>query len=945
MKAVAPVVLMVVAAVAAVAQPSPRLVTLFDFESGVAGWLGNPWGGGQCAPAASAEAKFGQGALRATYTEIKQGGNVISPYFAAEAPWRGGDYDRISLWLKGDGSQEYLNLIVESGDRDKPQTYTARLPLDSKQWRRFALKFDTFWNRYDVPFELKTMQRLYFGVTGTHEALIDQIALQRPVREVPLEPLDNGGPAALTPKLYADHDNYHYLTFDPHQVLEPTVTAEITITWPQKPATRLLNTFAAQAATAEVWIPLPGMPDAVGEARLSLKLREQPGNLCYAGDFKFTTALPGNERPPSALQLVPNPKDLVYHPGKFVIPGRLRARVLSRPEVAMVAVQWLQEEMEKWLGREVTYRPEKLYPNDLAFLVLTRDEGDMPLPSEVQEKLGLLREQGYVLHVGGDRIVLAAKDAAGMRNGAITLLQALRTASPSAEEAQLPQMTIADWPTCQWRAISIGLPTTRWGHPNDAPVPVDYFIEYLRKLVVEQKLNLVVLEVLQGMKYERHPELAGPAAYTKDEVRRIVRFLRDRGVEVVPQVESLGHANWLVIPHRELREDDDDHTLCTRNPQTRRILVDCYTECLEVFEPRYFHFGLDEIRWATDRVAAEKRCPRCKGVDKREIFVEQVKWLHDWAATSGLKMMMWADMILPEHNGGAPFNLADTVDKLPRDIILCDWSATLAPLSLGDLQHRGFPVLKSNSAGVNAAQVSSVVGNMWGVWAKTPWLTESAWNIHGYCYLPNVVGAEYSWNAYPDLLAAGVPVKPEFFAKRPLAQKRLAMQPEIMSGKGVVAITPGAAQVEVAGLKLQPFTEAVTEGSVPVGRKAAALYCLLAADLPEPERAKFLDGFKQAANWQGIPIGALEFVYADGTSEQLPLRYGMQVRATAVAEPFPQALGALGTAPVGQRMAYLVQWVNPHPERPVASVKLTPGSMAAKPLLLGLAAREVWEGR
>jgi len=509
----------------------------------------------------------------------------------------------------------------------------------------------------------------------------------------------------------------------------------------------------------------------------------------------------------------------------------------------------------------------------------------------------------------------------------------------------VPQLTIADWPTCQWRAISIGLPTTRWGHPNDAAVPVDYFIDYLRRMVVEQKFNMVSLEVLQGMKYDRHPEIAGPAAYTKDEVRKIVQFLRDNGVEVFPQIESLGHANWLVIPHSELREDGDEHTLCTRNPQTRQILADCFEECQEVFQPRYFHFGLDEIRWVTSEVAPDKRCPRCKGADKRELFVDQVNWLHGWAATSGVQMLMWADMVLRDHNGGPPFNLSDTLDKLPKDIVMCDWSTSLAPLSLSELQRRGFPVLKSNSTGVNNAQTQDVVGNMWGVWAKTPWLTESLWNIHSFCYLPNMVAAEYGWNAYPDLLADEIPVLPEFFNKRPLAQQRLARQPEPQSGAVVTPLSPGTETVTVAGLKLQPFAQPLTEaGTVAVGHPVSALYLLLAADLPPAERVKFLDEFKQGRNWRGAAIGGFEFTYADGTVESMPILYATHVRAVSPDEPFPQVLEALGTVPVGARMGYVVQWVNPHPERPVASVRFTPGALAARPLLLGMSAREVWGG-
>ena len=916
-------------------------LTLFDFENGAEGWVGNPWGGGKCAPSLATESKFGKGALRATYTEIKQGGNVISPYFPDDAPWRAGGYDRICLWLKGDGSDSYLNLYLETGDKDKPNVYTARMPLDSKQWRRVCCKFDTFWNRTDTPFDLRTLRRLYFGVTGTHEALIDQIGLQQPLRQVPLTQLDNGGPAAMTPELYANREGWYFLTFDPQTVLEPTVITDITVTWPLKKAIKLLKTVPAQAATEELWIALPQMPDAEGEADLTVRLAEQDNVLCYNGAFRFPVALEALRLEATPLQLVPRPKDLVYHPGKFDLRQPLRAHVLSQPDSAVPMVRRLQGELAQWFAVDLKYSPEKLTPNEVAFLVITPEDETPKIPQEALDKLPELREQGYVLHVDGDGIVLAAKDADGLRNAVTTLLQAIRSASPSAAEANAPQLTIADWPTCHWRAVNIGLPTTRWGYPNDAPVPVDYFIDYLRRTVVDQKINMVGLEIAQGMKYDKHPEIAGPAAYTKAEVRRIVSFLRDNGVEVFPLIEALGHANWLVIPHPELREDGDENTLCTRNPKTRQILTDCFNEALEVFGPRYCHFGLDEIRWVTADVAPEKRCPLCKGLDKRELFVEQVKWLHDFATTSNVQMMMWADMVLREHNGGAPFNLADTVDKLPRDLVMCDWSTSLAPLSLWDLQRRGFPVLKSNSGGANNAQAPSVIGNMWGIWAKTPWLTEANWPIQGFAYPRQLAAAEYSWNAYPDLLANEVPCLPEFFQQRPLLQKRLALKPEPAGGKAVVSLQPGDKTIIIAGLRLQPFADPVTaETELPVGKPAATVYLLLGADLPAADRTKFLDAFKQGANWRGVPIGEVQVTLADGTMEKQPILYGTHVRAVALDEPFPQVLEALGQAPVGQRMGYVVQWVNPRPQSAITSVRFIPGTLAARPVWLGAAVRE-----
>lgn len=923
----------------------PVVLPLFDFEAGVTGWLANPWSGGKGFVEPAPEAKFGQGAMRVRYENIPQACNMICPYFAEDAPWRNGDYDALCFWLKGDGTPSYVTVILEADIGGKVLTFSGQAPLSSKQWRRYCLRFDTLWNREDQAFSLQTFKRLYFGAGGTHEALIDQIELQRALRPVPLSPVDNGGPAAMAPQLFADRTQQYYLTFDPQSVLEPTVSAAVTVQWPQKQAKELMRNIATQSATAETWLPLPGAPDVDGEGRLGLKLTEPTGTLCYAGQFTFPVALGTPRLEVSDLQIIPQPKFMLQHPTKLKLPREMSAYILSQPKVAQVGLERVKADFAALSGCRVSYNRKAMVEMKPAALIIAPNYEQPRLPDEVTDRLRMLRPDGYVLYADRSEIVLAALDEAGMRNGAISLKQAILAASPSAEETVVPGLTIVDWPTLPIRAVNLGLPTTRWGYPNDAPVPVDFFMDYLQRTVVDQKINMVGLEVLQGMKFDKHPEIAGPAAWSKADVQRVVDFLKANGIEVFPIVNSLGHANWLTIPLPKFREDVDEHQLCTRHPEVRKVLEDVYDECLEVFSPRVFHFGLDEIRWQTLNLPPEKRCPRCAGLDKRDLFVEHVQWLDAFAKSRNVQMMMWADMILPEHNGGPPFQLADTIDKLPRDIVMCDWSSTLAPLSLWDLQRRGFTVWKCNSLGANRGELPFVAGNMWGIWSRVPWLTESCWSAMGYAYPNQMVAAEYSWNPYPDIMTNGVPLTAEYLRQHARAQARLAMPLAPHTGATLDNVAPGDTPLKLAGMTLRPWVQAVgAEQSFAAGKPVSVVYALMAADLPADARKAFLDGFKQKDSWQGVPIGQVVLKYADGTEAALPILYGYHARAVAADEEFPQAYGAMATTALGEpkRVAYLVPFANPTPEKALAEVRFVPGTLGAKPVLLGLATRSVW---
>jgi hypothetical protein len=160
----------------------------------------------------------------------------------------------------------------------------------------------------------------------------------------------------------------------------------------------------------------------------------------------------------------------------------------------------------------------------------------------------------------------------------------------------------------------------------------------------------------------------------------------------------------------------------------------------------------------------------------------------------------------------------------------------------------------------------------------------------------------------------------------------------------VTSLSPSGPILTLAGVKVQPFAEPVTaENTKETNSAAAALYLLIGADLAEADRSKFLEAFKQGTHWQGVPIGEFEITLADGMKAVQPILYGTHVRSVTREEPLPQVLEALGQEWVGNRMGYLVQWVNSHPETAITSIRFIPGTESAKPVWLGAAARSVRE--
>jgi len=950
----------------------PLRHVLFDFEAGIEGWSVNVWGGGgevELSPAG--QPKFGSGALHSEIIAVEKGGNTLAPRFGEPGEWRDYDWGRISLWFRGDGSPTRLSfrLFTGTGDEATDQGYSLNLPMDSTEWRHIAAPLSAFWNRAKVPMDTRRIAWSYMGMGGTHSFEIDQIALEAPQRPVALEHVGAAWALPVEPEMAQFADGRYGLRLDPTALMPgpATVSARFDLPGVSHEATQELP---AGPARDEVFLVAPASAETgTGVVEIAVTRGGQTTRARWEFDVIAAQPLPD----PTQLSLLPAPKEIELGEGVFpLIPGP--SPVCTSDAIGSPAVRLLGESLTSWGARgedlhgipRAGDRPHSL-----------RIGAPMPLDDALAARLRDLPEEGYVLGVSAAGAEVAANDLPGLRNGVLTLLQAAESHYALTGELAVPAMEVVDWPSLAVRAVSLPLPSNRWGHPNDPPADPNMFLRFMREVVVNTKLNMAVIIIHQAMQYESHPQVAGPAAWSRQDIKRVFDTLRSWAVEPVPHMNSLGHANWLTIPYRDLgiAEDGDVHQICTSHPDSARIMLEIYQEIIDLVQPRYFHVGLDEIRWQTHTLPEEERCSLCAGRSKQDIFVEWVAMLRDFLADQGIEMMMWGDMILPGHNGGPPHNLAETVDRLPKNTIICNWSTGLAPDSHEWFLDRGFErIIKSNSRGANLAEQQVLLGNMFGCWYKVPWLVEGTLaKLEGNAYGSFLEAAEYSWNHWPDMFTIMPPLTAEFFAERPLVQWRIGVDP--VPGAGAVEPIALGGTVFLEGLPREPidfgylhFPErggAVWVGggdgpSTELGRPARALYFLHGAVLDD--RDAMVEALKDPQHWDGVPIGEYVVAYASGETATIPVRYGMEVRdpqeGWCIA---PIAYSSLAVSPITRQFdgihlyamqwinprpdefdgihLYAMQWINPRPDDPIARVTPRAIDAPAGLVLAGLAAQ------
>jgi hypothetical protein len=139
---------------------------------------------------------------------------------------------------------------------------------------------------------------------------------------------------------------------------------------------------------------------------------------------------------------------------------------------------------------------------------------------------------------------------------------------------------------------------------------------------------------------------------------------------------------------------------------------------------------------------------------------------------------------------------------------------------------------------------------------------------------------------------------------------------------GVVLVGPGESSSGITG---EPAPVAKKVEGIPIGRKAEKLY------------------FVQATHWhamEGAKLGAYIVHYADGSKEEIPIRYGQDVRdwwdfgddkGKSISEGETAWTGACEAATRngnGIRL-FLKTWKNPHAEREITTLDMVTGDQPA----------------
>jgi hypothetical protein len=232
------------------------------------------------------------------------------------------------------------------------------------------------------------------------------------------------------------------------------------------------------------------------------------------------------------------------------------------------------------------------------------------------------------------------------------------------------------------------------GAPQKDRVPD--FVKFINEELAPRKINTLILRIDYKYEYQSYPQLRDSAALSKADVRQMLDACKKNGIDIVPQINLLGHQSWagrtesllrvfpefdetpwVKMPEKYQWPNEDGlycKSYCPLHPDVHKVVFALVDEICDAFESTGFHAGMDEVFYL-----GERKCPRCSGHDKAELFANEVRKIRDHLAQKNRRLWIWGDRLIDGKMTGLGMweasmnNTARAVDLIPKDVLICDW--------------------------------------------------------------------------------------------------------------------------------------------------------------------------------------------------------------------------------------------------------------------------------
>ena len=282
----------------------------------------------------------------------------------------------------------------------------------------------------------------------------------------------------------------------------------------------------------------------------------------------------------------------------------------------------------------------------------TGSVASLPVPGE---RPGPDSRESYRLKItpaGGE---IEAISSAGLYYAVQTLRQLVEG---DGDVAALPEVEIHDWPTVAYRGTMIDM--------SHGPLPTEDEVKRQIDFLVRWKANQYYIYSEGAIELDGYPLLNPEGRFSKDQIRRIIAYGRERHVDVIPFLELYGHLHDLlrIELYSGLGAFPHSVELDPNNPNVMRLLADWAEQISDLFPSPFVQVGFDET-WRIEDVAKKRG-----NATPAELFAEQLGNVAKLFQQHGKTVMAFADVMV---------KYPAIIDRLPRELIPIAWAYEAQP--------------------------------------------------------------------------------------------------------------------------------------------------------------------------------------------------------------------------------------------------------------------------
>lgn len=289
--------------------------------------------------------------------------------------------------------------------------------------------------------------------------------------------------------------------------------------------------------------------------------------------------------------------------------------------------------------------------------------GSPPTKLTVAVERGRIHEQGYRLAVRRNEIELLGGSAVGAFYGLQTLIQLTDLC-----DGAVPYCVIEDHPDFAVRGLLHDV--TR------GKVPKLETLKLIADRLAALKCNQLQLYIEHAFTFAFDPQIAGPDdGLTPDEIRELDAYCKDRFIDLVPAVATLGHMGKILsMPrYRHLAEIEPTQTweelpwpqrargftLDIANPDSHRLVERIWGEILDAFSSPIVNICGDEP-WDLGKGKNRDRFAGRVG----EFYIDHILRTHAICSARGRRTQVWSDVV---------WKHPELFHRLPRDLTVLHW--------------------------------------------------------------------------------------------------------------------------------------------------------------------------------------------------------------------------------------------------------------------------------